>query len=107
MLSGVWPTWVIETLHEAPARVTVTSIAYNLGACVRAWRGEGGLWLVLHAPHGTGTDTVAHTTRYAACTGAMVGGAYPMLASKLADSKGERASEGTNKTCMHACNHVI
>ncbi len=100
MLSGVWPTWVIETLHEAPARVTVTSIAYNLGACVRVWRGEGGLWLVLHAPHGTGTDT---PTPHAACTGAMVGGAYPMLASKLADSKGERG----HKQDMHACNHVI
>jgi hypothetical protein len=33
VLSGNWPTWVIETLHEAPARVTVTSIAYNLGTC--------------------------------------------------------------------------
>jgi hypothetical protein len=34
VLSGNWPTWAIETLHEAPARVTVTSIAYNLGASV-------------------------------------------------------------------------
>ena len=29
--SGNWPTWAIETLHEAPARVTVTSVAYNIG----------------------------------------------------------------------------
>ena len=30
-LGGNWTTWVLETLHDSPARVMTTAVAYNLG----------------------------------------------------------------------------